>query len=81
MPLESSYVPQVKNIEFKIGTSKVWVGAISNESYFFNNPNSSGRNISHSAFHSCFQMDANIERRIWIQSVAFFWGVKIEDAL
>ena len=30
----------------------------------------------HSAFHSCFQMDANIERRIWIQSGALFLGRK-----
>ena len=66
MPLESSYVPHVKNIEFKIGTSKVRVGAISNESFFLTTLIQTVEIFPHSAFHSCFQMDANIERRIWI---------------
>ena len=75
MALESSYVPHVKSIELKIGTSKVRVGAISNESYFYN-PNSSGKNISHSAFRSCYQMDANIDA-FGYKAVRSFWDVKI----
>ena len=74
MPLESSYVPQVKNIEFKIGTLKVRVGAISNESYFYN-PNSSGKNISPYCISQLLPNGCKY-RCIWIQSGAIFLGRK-----
>ena len=80
MPLDLD-VPHVKNIEFKIGTSKVRVGAISNESYFFNNPNSSGRNISPKCISKLFPNGCKYRETHLEQSAAFFWDVKIEDAL